>query len=127
MAVSFQEPDALHVEVTVSANPIGYIGRDASGPYVKKRTPEGIKVGAEEWFIRKFQGSKEQVLRRREEHCPDRNWRFMLAYGNLKYPEELRSIEDCDVEVKHIGKVLPPKGRRNHYLSTLTVDARLHA
>jgi hypothetical protein len=51
----------------------------------------------------------------------------MLAYGNLKYPEELRSIEDCDVEVKHIGKVLPPKGRRNHYLSTLTVDARLHA
>ena len=27
-------------------------------------------------------------------------------YTNLKYPEELQSIEDCGVEVKHIGKVL---------------------
>ncbi len=42
----------------------------------------------------------------REELCPDRYWRFMLVYGNLKYPEELRSIEDCGVEVMHIGKVL---------------------
>jgi hypothetical protein len=30
----------------------------------------------------------------------------MLVYGNLKYPEELHSIEDCGVEVMHIGKVL---------------------
>jgi hypothetical protein len=42
----------------------------------------------------------------REELCPDRHWRLMLVYGNLKYPEELHSIEDCGVEVMHIGKVL---------------------
>jgi Holliday junction resolvase-like predicted endonuclease len=106
LAASFQEPDALHVEVPVSANPIGYIGRDASGSYVKKRTPEELKAGAEDWFMKKFQGSKGQVARRREELCPDRHWHFMLVYGNLKYPEELLSIEDCGVEVRHIGKIL---------------------
>ena len=106
LAASFREPDALHVEVTVSTNPIGYIGRDASGSYVKKRTHEEVKAGAEDWFIKKFQGRKEQVVRQREELCPDRRWRFMLVYGNLRYSEELRSIEDCGVEVKHIGEVL---------------------
>jgi hypothetical protein len=30
----------------------------------------------------------------------------MLVYGNLKYPEELDSIEDHGVEVKHIGEGL---------------------
>ena len=106
LAASFREPDALHVEVTVFANPIGYIGRDASGSYVKKRTPEEVKSGAEDWLIKKFQGSKGQVARRREELCPDRDWRFMLVYGNLKYPEELNSIEDCGIGVKHIGEIM---------------------
>ncbi len=103
LAASFLEPDALHVEVTVAADPIGFIGGDASA---KKRTPEEVKAGAEDWFAKKFQGRKGQVVGRREELCPDRNWRFMLVYGNLKYPEELDSIEACGVEVKHIGEVL---------------------
>jgi hypothetical protein len=30
----------------------------------------------------------------------------MLIYGNLKYPEELDSIKDHGVEVKHIGEGL---------------------
>ena len=102
LAASFREPDALHVEVTVSANPIGYIG----GASVKKRTSEEVRAGAEDWIIKKFQGRKGQVGRRREELCPNRNWRFMLVYGNLKYPEELDSIKDGGVEVKHIGEVL---------------------
>ncbi len=75
LAASFWEPDALHVEVTVSADPIGYIG----GSSLKKRTPEEVKAGAEDWFIKKFHGRKEQVVRRREELCPDRRWRFMLV------------------------------------------------
>jgi hypothetical protein len=103
LAASFREPNALHVEVTVSANPIGYIGGDANA---KKRTPQEIKAGAEEWFVTKFQGKKGQVVGRREELCTDRNWRLMLVYGNLKYPEELDSKEACGVEVKHIGEVL---------------------
>jgi hypothetical protein len=41
------EPDALHVEVTVSTHPIGYIGRDADGSYVKRRTPEEVRAAAE--------------------------------------------------------------------------------
>ena len=102
LAASFREPAALHVEVTVSADPIGYIG----GVGVKKRTPEEVKASVGDWFIKKFQGKKMQVVRRREELCPNRNWRFMLVYGNLKYPEELDSIKDYGVEVKHIGEVL---------------------
>jgi Holliday junction resolvase-like predicted endonuclease len=106
LAASFREPDALHVEVTVSADPIGYVGRDAGGSYVKKRTPEEVEAGAEEWFTRKFRGKGMRVARRREELCPDRDWRFMLVHGNLKYPEELDPMRERGVEAKHIGEVL---------------------
>ena len=102
LAVSFREPDALHVEVSVSARAIGYI----SGPPIAKKPPEQLKASVEAWCIKKFRGGKEQVARRREELCPDRDWRFMLVYGDLKHPEELPLLEDCGVEVKHIGKIL---------------------
>ena len=36
LAASFREPNALHVEVTVAVEPIGYI----AGSGVKKRTPD---------------------------------------------------------------------------------------
>ena len=115
LAASFRELDALHVEVTVSAYPIAYIGPPASA---KKRTPEEVKAGAEEWFVKKFQGNKGQVVGRREELCPDRNWRLMLVYGNLKYPEELASIEDCGVEVKYIGEILEELRERKRTFAT---------
>jgi hypothetical protein len=103
LAVSFSKPHALHVEVTVSADPKGYIGGDSN---LKSRSPEEVKAGVEDWFIKKFSGRKLQVARLREKLCPDRDWSFMLIYGNLKYPEELDLIEDRGVEVKHIGEVL---------------------
>ena len=107
LAISFGDrPRALHVEVTVFAHPIGYIAKDASGGYVKKRTPEEVRAYAGDWVIKKFQGTNEQVVKRRKELCSARQWHFMLVYGNLKYPEELDAIKDCGVEVKHIGEVL---------------------
>lgn len=115
LAASFREPEALHVEVTVSANPIGYIGGSA---HVKKRTPEEITTGAEEWFEKKFLGKKQQIIQRREQLCPDCKWRFMLVYGNLKYPEELDSIKACGVEVKYIGEVLEELQDRKHTFVT---------
>ena len=103
LAVSFnKDPDALHVEVSVSARAIGYI----SGPPIRKKPPEELKASVEDWFIKKFQGKQMSVARRREELCPDRDWRFMLVYGDLKHPEELPLLEECGVEVKHIGDVL---------------------
>jgi len=102
LAVSFREPDALHVEVAVSARAIGYI----SGPPIAKKPPEDLKASVEKWFIRKFQGKKEQVARRREELCPDRDWRFMLIYGDLKHSEELPLLEGQGVKVKHVCDVL---------------------
>jgi hypothetical protein len=118
LAASFREPDALHVEVTVSANPIGYIGRDASGSYVKKRTPEEVEAGVEDWFVKKFKGTNRQVARRREELCPGRDWRLMLVHGNLRYPEELDAIKDRGVEVKHIGEILEELGDRKRTFVT---------
>ncbi len=106
LAVSFREPDALHVEVTFSADPRGYICPIPNTSIVKKRTPQEVKAGVEGWFTKKFKGDKEQVARRRKELCPDRHWRFMLVYGNVRYPEELHWIENCGVEAKHIGEVL---------------------
>lgn len=54
LAVSFREPDALHVEVSVSARAIGYI----SGPPIAKKPPEELEASVGEWCIRKFQGKK---------------------------------------------------------------------
>ena len=42
----------------------------------------------------------------------------MLVYGNLKYPEELHSIEDCGVEMRHTGKVLEELGDRKRTFVT---------
>ncbi len=102
LAVSFREPDALHVEVSVSARAIGYV----SGPPIAKKSLEELKASVEEWCVRKFQGKKEQITRRREALCPDRDWRLMLVYGDLKHPEELHLLEEQGVEVKHIRDVL---------------------
>src|SRR3712207_4540485 len=64
LAVSFNnEPDALHVEVSVSGRAIGYI----SGPPLRKKPPEELKASVEAWFIKKFQGKEMSVARRREE------------------------------------------------------------
>lgn len=63
-------------------------------------------AGAEDWFTKKFRGKKDQVARLREELCPDRNWRFMLVHGNLKYSEELESIKNCGVEVLSMSEIL---------------------
>jgi hypothetical protein len=62
LAASFRELAALHGEVTVSADPIGYIG----GVGAKKRTPEEAKAGVEDWFTKELQGKKMRVVRRRE-------------------------------------------------------------
>src|SRR5215217_3237473 len=102
LAVSFRGPDALHVEVSVSARAIGYI----SGPPIAKKSPEDIKASVQHWCIKRFRGGKEQVARRREELCPDRDWRFMLVHGDLKHPEELPLLEGQGVKVKHICDVL---------------------
>lgn len=64
----------------------------------------------------KFLGKKQQIIQQREQLCPDRNWRFMLVYGNLKYPEELDSIKACGVEVKYIGEVLEELQDRKHHI-----------
>ncbi len=102
LAVSFREPDALHVEVSVSARAIGYV----SGPPIAKKPPEVLAASVEEWCIRKFYGKKERITRRREALCPGRDWRFMLVYGDLKHPEEPPLLEEQGVEVKHICDVL---------------------
>lgn len=102
LAVSFRQPDALHVEVSVSARAIGYI----SGPPIAKKPPEVLAASVEEWCVRKFYGKKEQITRRREALCPGRDWRFTLVYGDLKHPEELPLLEGQGVEVKHIRDVL---------------------
>jgi len=98
LAISFREPDALHVEVSVSARAIGYI----SGPPIARKSPEALKASVEEWCVRKFHGKNAQIARRREELCPDHDWRYMLVYGDLKHPEELPLFEGQGVEVKHI-------------------------
>jgi len=107
LGVSFREDDAIHVESTVSADPMGYLTVGS----LSKRTHEEMQAQAKEWFVKKFQGTKlknqeRPVEDRREELAPGRNWRFMLVYGDLKYPTEPGVIEELGVEVKHISEIM---------------------
>jgi hypothetical protein len=70
------------------------------------KSPEDLEASVESWFSKKFQGKQMSVAKRHEELCPDRDWRFMLVFGDLKHPEELPLLENRGVEVKHITHVL---------------------
>jgi len=107
LGISLREDDAIHVEATVSADPMGYL----TGGGLSKRTREDMRAEAKKWFVRKFQGRPLEKQQRpsedrREELAPGRNWRFMLVYGDIKYPTEPDVIEELGVEVKHIKEIM---------------------
>ncbi len=91
LAVSLQNSDAVHVEVNVSINPIGWIGkRDLSGqelPGGKDRTDTQIEEGITDYVNRKYRNDNATELRERLWPEQD-NWRFMYVYGKLNHPDK---------------------------------------
>jgi hypothetical protein len=82
-----------HVEATVSFRPIGYIAREPAegdgrrGSYVRKRSPEQVRVYAQAWVEAKFRAPGKAALRDRL--WPGARWSWHLVHGVVRYADEL--------------------------------------
>lgn len=93
--------ECWHVEVTVSFRPIGYIGGNTSA---KRRTPEDVEQGIDDWIRKKF--TSEQKAAKREEILPNAKWRYVLVCAEVRYPEELDLLREKGVDVHRYKDVL---------------------
>lgn len=118
LAVSFDDADALHVEVSVSTNAVSWTCpwpkrlREETGYRErtnKPRTPEQLEECVNEWVRGKYENDRaddKKIEKRREELCPNRHWRYLFVHGDVKYPEELELILEKGVELIDIREVL---------------------
>ena len=93
--------ECLHVEVTVSFRPIGYIG---GGPSAKRRTPQEVVAGVDSWVEKKFTDPKKAL--KRQELFPNATWGFVLVCANVKHEEELALFEERGLEVVRYRDIL---------------------
>lgn len=77
-------PECWHVEVTISFNPIGYIG---GGNSAKLRSSTDVEDGVKHWVQKKF--DEEAVVRRRNDLICGADWTRVLVHGRVKHPTEL--------------------------------------
>ena len=89
--------EALHVEVTSSMAPAGWIGGLS---YTR------LEEGIERFVNKKYH--KHSVRQMRNELCPNVDeWRLMLVHGRMKNAEEQRSLlEDRRIEVRSLLGIL---------------------
>ncbi len=90
-----------HVEVQISFNPIGYIG---GGQSAKRRTPEEVRAGVEQWVDKKF--TKAIKSERRLAILPKSEWQYVLVHGISKHPVELEIMKDLGVRTVPYIEVL---------------------
>jgi hypothetical protein len=76
--------ECWHVEVQVSYRPIGYVGGDNNA---RRRTPEEVKSGVEQWVERKFTGPRK--VARRVAVLPSAQWKYIFVHGVLRDESEL--------------------------------------
>lgn len=76
--------ECWHVEVQVSYRPIGYVGGDNNA---RRRTPEEIQLGVEQWVERKYTSTRK--VARRVAVLPSAQWKYIFVYGVLRDESEL--------------------------------------
>lgn len=90
-----------HVEVQISFNPIGYIGGGASA---KRRTPDEVRAGVEQWVDKKF--TKAIKSERRLALLPKSEWEYVLVHGISRHPIELEIMNELGVRTVSYSDVL---------------------
>lgn len=104
--------ECRHVEVQASVRPVSYLtkvprsvqeteGR-ASGS-AKRRTPEELAAGVQEWVEKKFFMPEKQRLRTNLAPGP---WSLELVVHKLKYPEELPLIRQHGIITHALSDVV---------------------
>lgn len=99
-----ERPDGMerwHVEVQISFNPIGYIG---GGPSAKRRTPDEVRAGVEQWVDKKF--TKAIKSERRLALLPKSEWEYVLVHGISRHPVELEIMNELGVRTVPYSEVL---------------------
>jgi hypothetical protein len=114
LAIGFKdgEPICRHIEVTASVKPISYIsplpteiqkatGRRSNS--AKKRSPEEIKKGVEEWVEKKYLLPVKEQLRDNLFHG---KWQFELVVHQVKYEDELEAIEKHEILIHRLDDII---------------------
>lgn len=82
-----EQVECWHVEVQVSYRPIGYVGGDNNA---RRRTPEEVQSGVEQWVERKFTGPRK--VARRAAVLPSAQWKYIFVHGVLRDESELEHM-----------------------------------
>ena len=93
--------ECWHVEVQISYRPVGYIGGDTNA---RRRTPDQLRAGVEQWVEKKFTGLRK--IRRRNEILPEVQWKNFLVHAALKDEAELPLMQELGIELIPYQKVL---------------------
>ena len=78
--------ECWHVEVTVSFNPVGYIGGTNNA---KRRDDKGIEDGVDDYIRKKF--TLDKKTQKRDEILPNSDWKYVLVCAVLR--EENKVVE----------------------------------
>ena len=106
-------PEALHVEVQASTNPISWITKwtkrlqaEIGIPRnsMRSRAPEQLAECAQGWVREKFTDPK--VRRLREALWSGLDWRFRLVHGVVAHSSELNAIRAHGIETVEFTDVL---------------------
>lgn len=104
--------DARHVEVQASVRPISYLcplpkdiqkktGRKPMS--IKKRTPEELELGAQEWVKKKYHHDAKKHLR--NTLFPG-EWKYELVIHRVKFPEELIMLENLGIKIHNLDEIV---------------------
>lgn len=96
-----QGMECWHVEVQISYRPVGYIGGDTNA---RKRTPDQLRAGVEQWVEKKFTSLRK--IKKRNEILPGMHWKNFLVHAVLKDEAELPLMQELGVELIPYKKVL---------------------
>ncbi len=95
--------DCRHIEVHLSAHPMGYI----TGPGAKRRSEAELKQGVQDWIKKKFIGYKGQVEKVRQSLC-SREWtrELVLWNWNAINEPEVEALRRHDIRIWRLEDVV---------------------
>ncbi|MCX7237129.1 hypothetical protein [Polynucleobacter sp.] len=112
--------EARHYEVQVSTNPVAYISKltaEQSKELGKargsafSREDSVLEKSVKEWVDKKFTNQKKRKVR--EQLCPGVKWSYHFIHGEVRHPQELKLIEQHDIEVVGFRTVIEDQLRND--------------
>ena len=114
LAIGFKDNNTIcrHIEVQASVRPVSYIcalpkeiqkATGRSSHNAKERSLIEISKGVEEWIEKKYLLPEKEKLRQKL-FCG--NWRFELVVHQVKYENELKSVEQHGILIHRLDDIV---------------------